>query len=292
MDGNSTSRSIIFVLIAVLWFSIISVLVKTLGTGVVGPSLHPVIIVAGRFCFAFLFIAATYIAKPIPLKGAPIGLHLRRSLAGWLGIGCLFGASVYIPLADANAISFFSVAVTLFFSSILLKESVGSWRWSAACVAFLGTLLIVRPGSEAFHPASIVAFLSAIFIGIEAIFLKQLSNKESSRRILFLNNLIGASISIVAVSFIWQTPTTIQWIILIAIGGFMSLAQYFNILALKSGEASFIVPFWYAAPVFIAVFDYVVFGQILGVVSITGILMIIGAGLVISYREAVRRKTK
>ncbi len=215
----------------------------------------------------------------------PWGLHLRRAVAGWCGVTCLFAAAILIPLADATAISFLSIIVTMALSVLMLRERAGPRRWAAAALALVGALFIARPGTASFQPAALIALLAAIFIGFEIIFIKQLSAREPVLRILIVNNLIGAAISAAVVGFVWQAPTPAQWLLIMLIGGLMIGVQATNILAMQRGDASFVAPFWYATPAFAAVYDFLVFGQGIAAASGIGILLIVAGGVIISWRE-------
>lgn len=277
--------SIAFMLVSVSLFAAISLIAKTLGTGLPAAVLHPTQVSAGRFCFAFMVIAPIFFAKKPGFSEVPWGLHFARSAAGWLGITCMFMAAISIPLADANAISFLSVIITMGLSVIMLGERVGPRRWFAALLALIGAIILVRPGSEAFHPAAIFALLAALFIGLEAIFVKQLSNTEPPLRILFINNAIGAVLSLSLASFFWQFPSQSQWISLAVIGIAMILTQACFIQAISRMDASFITPFWYAVPLFAALYDWQIFGQWLSTTSIVGIGLISLGGIVICRRS-------
>ncbi len=270
-------------------FALLSLVAKLLGTDSLGPPLHPLQISAARFIVAFLCLLAVFTVKPISFKNAPWGLHLRRGISGWCGVTCLFAAAVAIPLADATAISFLSIIVTMLLSMWILKEQAGPRRWVAALIALIGALLITRPGTSAFQPAGLIALLAAVFIGFELIFIKQLSAREPVMRILMINNLIGAIISIAVIGFVWQTPTAAQWLLIGVIGSLMLLVQVTNILALQRSDASFVAPFWFATPAFAALYDYLVFSQVISTPSGLGILLIIGGGIFIHWREQLAR---
>ena len=190
-----------------------------------------------------------------------------------------------MPLADATAISFLSIIVTMALSVWILREKAGPRRWVAAVVALTGALLITRPGTSAFQPIALIALMSAVFIGFEIIFIKQLSGREPLLRILIINNLFGAAISASLIGFVWQSPTPSQWLLIVLIGFLMVGVQATNILAMQRGDASFIAPFWLATPAFAAFYDYLVFDQSLLAASVTGILLIVVAGVFISWRE-------
>jgi len=283
--GSSRIQSIVFVLCSVALFSITSLLAKILGGTDSANPLNPFQISGFRFLVAFLMIALILRLRNTSVRNIGWGLHIGRSIFGWLGVTCLFGAATQIPLADANAISFLSVIVAMSLSVFFLGEKVGVRRWSAAAIALLGALLIARPGTAAFDAAAVIAFIAALFIGIEAIFLKKVSNRDHPVQILFCNNLIGAVLSIVALVIVWQTPSIMQLFGLIAIGLIMLLAQFLNILALQKEEASFLMPFWYATPVFAAIYDFLLFREIISAWSVLGILLIVSGGVIISIRS-------
>ncbi|MBX2870062.1 MAG: DMT family transporter [Acidiferrobacterales bacterium] len=278
-------QSTVYVLIAVALFSVTSLLAKVLGGNEAVNQIHPFQISAFRFIFAFALIATIYRANSTPLRGIQWNWHVGRSIFGWLGVSCLFAAATQIPLGDANAISFLSVIVAMALSVYFLGENVGVRRWSAALVALLGGLLIARPGTTAFHPAALIAMASALFIGIEAIFLKKLSGRDHPLQILFCNNFIGATISLVVLVFVWQMPLPNQWLALAAIGVIMLGAQYFNILALQREEASYLLPFWYGAPLFAALYDFLLYEEVVSTWSALGIMMIVLGGVIISVRS-------
>ena len=277
--------SIVLVLFSVALFAMLSLVAKLLGTDTLGPPLHPIQISAARFIVALIFLGGVYLAKPFAFTGVPWGLHLRRAIAGWCGVTSLFAAAILIPLADATAISFLSIIVTMVLSVLMLREKTGPRRWIAALIALIGALLITRPGTAAFQPVALIALMSAIFIGFEIIFIKQLSGREPLLRILIINNLIGAAISASVIGFVWQTPTPAQWLPILLIGCLMVGVQATNILAMQRGDASFVAPFWLATPAFAAVYDYLVFGQALVLASGAGILLIVAGGVFISWRE-------
>ena len=66
-----------------------------------------------------------------------------------------------VPLADAITVTFCPLVVTIL-SAVLLAEKVGLHRWSAIIASFTGTVIVIRPGFENFHPALLLVFLAAI----------------------------------------------------------------------------------------------------------------------------------
>ena len=85
--------------------------------------------------------------------------------------------------------------------------------------------------------------------------------------------------------FVWQTPTSEQWLWLAATGWFMVIAQVFYTLALKIGDASFVLPFSYATLLFAALYDFALFDVVPVPLSLAGGALIIVSGVVLAWRD-------
>ncbi len=268
-----------------------SLLAKVLGNGLSGDALHPLQVSAGRFVFAFS--ALLIIAPKLGLKfqAVPWRWHFLRSLFGWMGVTCMFAAAARMPLADAIAISFLSPIATMAMAIPLLGERVGVVRWSAAGISLLGAMILIRPGSDAFQVAALIALAAAFLMGLEAVFIKRLSGFEPTIRILFINNGFGAMLALTAATFVWVPPSTTQWGLLVLLGLIMVTAQTFFIQAMKSADASYVIPFFYATLVFAALYDFGVFQVIPGTFNLVGAAIIVAGAVFLAYRER-RIKTR
>lgn len=108
--------------------------------------------------------------------GARWRRHILRSRFRWSGATAMFAAVARMPMADATAISFLSPLVAMALASPFFGEHSGPRELVAAGPAITGALQILRPGSEAFQPASPMALAAAAFMGVETIFIQRLSD--------------------------------------------------------------------------------------------------------------------
>lgn len=262
-----------------------------IGAGIAGTALHPLQVSAGRFLFAWLALVLVVSWLRPSLRTNRLGIHVGRSLCGWAGVTCLFAASAFMRLADATAISFLNPIVAMVLAIPLLGERIGRWRWAAAVIAVIGAMVLIRPGTEAFQPVVLVALASAAFLGFEAILIKMLAGNEPPLRILAINNTIGMIIAVAAASFVWITPTAAQWLMLGALGSIMVCAQFCFLLAMRNGEASLVMPVFYATLIFAALYDYVVFGAVPPSTSILGAGLIIAGAVLLIWRERRAART-
>jgi len=267
-----------------------TLLAKALGTETLGPPLHPMQISHGRFLFAFVVIvAAVGVLRP-QLRRPHWGLHIGRTSFGWTGITLMFASVAYIPIADATAISFLNPVFAMVLAIPLLKETVGPWRWLAAAVALTGAIILLRPTPDSFQPAALLALAAAAVIGMELIFIKKLSGRESPIQILLINNAMGLTIASIAVATVWQPPSPAQWAALAGIGFLMACAQACFVNGMARADASFVAPISYATLIFAALYDFAVFRVVPDWVSLLGSGVILTGALILVWREARARR--
>ncbi|MEM9577417.1 MAG: DMT family transporter [Pseudomonadota bacterium] len=266
-----------------------SIIGKTLGIGAVeATGLHPFQVSAGRFGFALLALVVFLLVSPRnrpDFNGTRWGLHTARSLCGWLGVTAMFAAVANMPVAEATAISFLSPIVTIILAAILLKEHVGIRKVAASVLAMVGAALILRPGSDAFQVAGLYALAAAFLMGLEAIFIKRLSDAEPALRILIINNMIGAAVAVTVATFVWVPPTGLQWGLLVTLGVVMVCAQSLFIQSMKRGEASLVIPAFYSVLAFAAVYDLALFGVLPGVLAGAGCVLIAASAVLLSRSQ-------
>ncbi len=267
-----------------------TLLAKALGTDSLGPRLHPLQISHGRFVFAFLAISAVVAVTRPTLHRPHWPLHFGRTISGWIGVSLMFASVAYIPMADATAISFLNPVFAMMLAIPLLGERVGRIRWSAAAIALAGALILLRPTPASFQAAALLALGAAMVMGLELIFIKKLSSRESPLQILLINNFIGVGIATVAVLPVWQAPTSEQWIALAGVGVVMACAQACFVNGMARADASFAAPFSYATLIFATLYDFAGFGVIPDVVTILGAAVILAGALMLALREGQVRK--
>lgn len=289
MQEAGRGRIVLLMVAATGLFAASSLLAKAIGKGELGAPLHPMVVSFGRFVFAFAGIAlAAAILRP-RRSPADWRTHLLRTLCGWGGITLMFAAVARMPLPDATAISFLSPVFTMLLAIPLLGERVGPIRWSAAGIALIGALILLRPGA-ALQPAALLALGAAVIMGLESIFIKRLTGREAPLQILFINNAMGAIIACMAVIWVWAAPTPAQWAALAGIGAVIGIGQALYLLALRGADASFVAPFFYLTLIWAAGFDLWVFGVLPDGVSILGALVLVGGAGLMVWRDGVRRR--
>ena len=263
-----------------------TLLAKALGTDALGAPLHALQVSHGRFLFAFLAISLAALVLRPQFTAINLKIHVARSVFGWLGVTCMFAAAAFMALSDATAISFLNPVFAMLLAIPFLGEKVGPWRWLAAGTAMIGALILLRPTPDSFQPAALLALTSAFLFGGELIFIKRLAGREGPHQILLVNNVIGLSLSTIAVLFVWSSPTPAQWAALAGIGVLMAGAQTCFVNAMARADASFVAPFFYATLTFAALYDALIFRVMPDAISILGAGVILAGALLLGLRDA------
>ena len=116
------------------------------------------------------FLVFALIMVPAMLPGSPLfalrsgrpGLQVMRGVA-LLSSSLFFISGLrFLPIAEASATGFVAPLFVTALSIVFLGESVGVRRWLATAVGLIGVLIILRPGSSAFHPAAFFPIVSAL----------------------------------------------------------------------------------------------------------------------------------
>ena len=286
-ENNKVLLSIFYMLAASAFIGGTAVVAKILGKDYLGEPLSPFQISHSRFLYGFVFVLIFSLFNKIKIESPNPKLHLARTSLGWVGATILFGSSSLIPLNDAVALNFSNPVFAMIFSILLLKEKYFHYRWIAMLITFVGALILMRPDFLNLYvePVALVSIFGAICLGLEAIFIKLLTKYEKNTQILLINNFIGLILSSIIVFFFWATPTFLQLLFCILIGFLMVCAQIFFLMALRSNQLNFVIPFFYSTLIFVLFYDYLIFREFPDHLGFLGSLLIMIGGIYLYLKE-------
>jgi drug/metabolite transporter (DMT)-like permease len=217
------------------------------------------------------------------------GLQILRGL-GLAGSSILFICGLrYLPIAEASATSFIAPIFVTGLSILFLRESVGKRRWAATIAGLIGVLVIVRPGTAAFHPAAILPIVSALCWAGTLVLTRLISGADRTLTTMTISALVGFVLLTVMLPFSWTAPGLREVGLAVAIGITSTAGQWIVALAYRYGDASVLAPFSYSQLVWVSILGFLVFGEIPDLSTICGAIIIIGSGLYTAQRERARR---
>jgi drug/metabolite transporter (DMT)-like permease len=260
---------------------------------VASADLPPLEIAFFRNLFALASMLPWMLSSGFPgLDTRHLRLHLARAVVGVFAMGIWFTSVALVPLADAVALNFTMPLFIVAGAATILGEKVGLRRWSAIAIGFLGMLVILRPGFAEVSPVMVLPVAAAFFMATSLLILKHISATVRAGTSVLYMNLLMTPLSLVPAAFVWIWPHWEEFIPLAALGLIAMMAHLALARALAAADASAIMPFDYARLPFIALFAFVLFGEVAEMWTWIGSAIIASSAIYIARRESVLARKK
>jgi drug/metabolite transporter (DMT)-like permease len=277
-------------LASIVVFAAMTVCIKFLGSAIPAGQ---TIFVRGLISIVVLALLAWGTEGLHLLKTRNWRSHALRSLAGTVSMFCLFAAVTMIPLADLTAITFTAPLFLTVLAMVFLGERIHRLRWTALGIGFVGVLITIGPHLSFTHGVSagvLVALANAGFSAIAMVFLRSMSGGEHAITITFYFSLTFMVCAAVTSVQGWPTPTPTQWLLIVCAGLFGVLGQLLMTYSYRYAEASTIAPLDYTNMIMAILLGFVFFDEIPSLSVWLGAPLILGAGLLILWREYSLKK--
>ena len=222
------------------------------------------------------------------------GLAAFRTFLHIIGIGAMFTALQFLPLADAIAIAFVMPFLMLLLGKLELGEEVGSRRIWACVVGFIGTLMVVQPSFvEVGYPALLPLVVAVVF-SLFMLVTRQIAKETDP---IGLQAVSGVMACVVLIPIVWLaadadipalqlvTPTSQEIGLLFAIGLFGTLAHLLMTWSLRYAPSATLAPMQYLEIPIATLIGFIVFSDLPNGLAAAGICVTISAGLYIVFRE-------
>lgn len=288
---------------AVFCFSVNDVAIKFLSGAY---ALHQVVLIRSTIGLLFLLALIVPFAGGLrALKTRRLHMHLLRGLCVVFANMSFFLGLAALPLAEGVAIFFVSPLIITVFSVIFLRETVGPFRWAAVAVGMIGVLVVLRPGTEAFQPASLLPIAAAFGYASLHMLTRHIGKTESSAALSFYIQLTFIAVTAIfglvagdgrfnpgtdpSLEFLlraWTMPALEDAFIFVAVGVTSAMGGFLISFAYRTSEAALVAPFEYVALPLSIVWGILVFGDWPDAITYAGIALILVSGLVIIWREA------
>ena len=223
------------------------------------------------------------------LRTKRLGTQLMRSTMLFLSNLCFFYAITYVPLAKASSISLSSPLVVALLAWPMLGERTTLARVVALGIGFLGVLVVIRPGSEVFQPASLLIVGSSTFYAIYQILTRRIAGTEAPETLATYSAVVGAIGMLVVLPFVGRMPADMADLGMFVGAGILgAVGHYFVARALVVAPANVVTPFAYFQLIGAVVVGYLVFHDLPDALTWLGAAIIIGAGLFIGWTQTRR----
>ena len=200
--------------------------------------------------------------------------------------GLNFWALQYLQLAETGAIQFSVPLVIALLSAWWLNEHLDWRRWLAIVIGFAGVLLVIRPGSHAFHPAILLSVGCAVLYAAFNMLTRRLAATESPAATQLMSA-IGATVVLAPVAIAqWQWPSSWWiWTVICVCGLTGGVGHLCVTQAHRYASAAVLGPFLYQQIIYMTLAGWLVFSQMPDAFVIAGAVVVVGSGLYLLWME-------
>lgn len=281
-------KGIIWFLLHCLAFSIISTIYKHLLQDLsVFQILFFQTSIASVYMTPFILF---YYKKELDFSLTGIKLHSIRAFF-WLFSSCLyFYAITKMQMPRAVALSFGVPLFTTILAIIFLKEELHIYRILGLISGFSGMLVIIKPGFESFEPVAILVVIAAFSWSITDIIIKVVGRTQSAAVTTYYFTIFCAALVTPIAIYFWQPLAENNFIFLVALAALHCFNMITVSLAYQKADLTIMMPYTFSQLIFIAVFAYIFFGEVITISTAIGSVIIVTSASFITYREKVRHK--
>ncbi|MYB33610.1 MAG: DMT family transporter [Gammaproteobacteria bacterium] len=258
-----------------------------------------------RALFTCLLISGYFVYRRRQLRTSHFWWVTLRSTLTAAAILVYFIAISFLPIAIAGAILFASPIFLLIFSVLIFGTRIGGWRILAVISGFVGITLVLKPDLQDLSILTLVPALAGIMYALGQLVTRYKCANEDTLVLLFgfflatgvlgllgvvllsvFPSLQGMSTEVPFVSTGWVTPSGkfLFWTMIQGIGSLIAVSGL--IRAYQIAEPTYIAVFEYSFIVFAGFWGWIIWNEVLDTIAVTGIIIIITAGVIITVRAA------
>ena len=282
-------RAVIFSLIALVFFDFMGLIIKVLSSKYSAVELS-----AYRNIFGIIPTAIALWYSDMRHK------KYRRFVIRQWPLACLRGIIVtlaqlmfYLSLgriafATASTISYSNALFMTIFAIIFLGETVGVIRWTAVLVGFIGVVMVIGLGGDAFTWDALLPFGAAALYALSGVTARLMDDDVSSALVNVYSTLIAVASSILLTLFLGgfsSINSGTDVFLIITMGAFGGIAVLFLVISYRMTEQSNLAPFSYFGIPMAAFFGWLFFDETPFDDLFPGALLIIAGGLLVIWRE-------
>lgn len=280
-----TLRAILAMVGAMAAFALCDTCIK-LATATLPPG--QVLAVIGATAGALFALQTWRRGQPVWTRRFLHPVILLRNAAEVTGTIGFVVALSYVPLALATAVQQATPLAITLGAALVLGERVGPWRWGAVAAGFAGVLLIVRPGFAGFDVYALWALLPVVSLTVRDLTTRFLPPGTGTPLLAAWAFLSFVPTGLAMLPFGGGTAPIGQTEALYLGGASLCAMLGYTLItaSLRAGDVSAVAPYRYTRMAFALLIATVFLGERPDIPMLAGLVLIVGAGLVVLWREA------
>ncbi|WP_298296953.1 DMT family transporter [uncultured Litoreibacter sp.] len=244
---------------------------------------------------AFLLIPLVlFTARNFAMSARVLKLTALRTVLHIVGIGAMFTALRYMPLADTVAIAFVMPFIMLLLGKYVLGEEVGPRRLIACIVGFIGTLFVIQPSFAAVGAPALLPLLVAVVFALFMLVTRQVAKDVDPISMQAVSGVMACVIlgalypligGMMSGALATVTPSQSELMLLLLIGSLGTFAHLLMTWSLRFAPSATLAPMQYLEIPVATVIGYLIFRDWPNGLAQLGIAITIASGLYIIFRE-------
>lgn len=216
--------------------------------------------------------------------GRPDRFALTRAAAEVGVNGCFVAGLLFLPLGDSYTLYFTAPVMLTAAAAVFLGERVGPRRWAAVAAGFLGVLVAVGPPGS-WHPAIVLPLLAAALSVVRDLATQRVPPAVGAGTVALTTAAAVTLAGLATLPFAWTAPGPADLALCLVAALGASCGYVLFVVALRTGELSFISPFRYAGIPMAMLLGLAVWGEVPGPRMVLGAAIVVGAGLFVLHKE-------
>jgi drug/metabolite transporter (DMT)-like permease len=282
MSNKNPSSAILMIVVSTLLFSTMDAATKYLG-----GFLSVVLVLWSRYTLQAVIMAAVVFRLRGP--GGFRTVHPRFQILRGVLLATISALAFYsmrqMPLAEFTAIIMLSPVLITACSGWMMKERIGRLRWMLVWGGFLGSVIVIRPGSGLFGWVVVIPLAAMVVSSGYSLITSRLAVLENPFTTQFYSGMVGSAMLLPLLllerdelfAFLASGNLSAACLLLL-IGVLGTVGHLLLIMAFSRAGTSSLMPFTYAQIGFAALMSWLFFSHSPDFWAWTGMAMIAASG--------------
>ena len=215
-----------------------------------------------------------------------------------------YAAIPFLSISTVGAANYIAPILVVLLSAYVIKEPVRPLGWLGVLVGFAGVIILLQPGTDAFSAWLILPIVGAAFYALAHVTTRVKCRNTPLAALSLSQNFIMMSAGIiVSILLVWLKPESAlfkeypyifgrwldvgltDWFVLLTLAGFTIAISVLLAGAYQTAAPAVISTFEYSYLVFVSIWDILFFGTPPTFASVTGMVLIVVAGLLVLHRK-------
>lgn len=273
---SGTLRGIVMLCLASLCFTLNDTFTKFL---VEDYHVSEIILIRSLIALPLLMGLAVVIGRTQVRWSSKVVFHAVRGLLNLVAAYLYINGLHYLSVAEATVILFSSPLIVTAAATVLFRERVGWQKWAAALVSFVGVVVAIRPGAEAFQPASLFILAASVLYAANSLTARYLPEADNLWTVSFFGAAFAA-LFVAPVAVTAWVPLQMEDLTLFTAAALCSsLGVGLASLAYRLALSSDLAPFAYSGLIWSIGTTFVVWGTMPTPSTFLGALVIAASSL-------------